>query len=65
MRYKIREVKKLGKGLYDTATYDGYGDYISIKLIGGLFKLIFNIFWIPIKYTVGLPFIIIKKLFGK
>ena len=63
MKYKIRQIKPLGKGLYESTTYKGYGEYISINLVVGFFKLIFKIFWYPIKYTIGLPFIILRKIF--
>lgn len=67
MKYKIRQIKPLSKGLYETTTYNGYGEFIGINLIAGIFKAIFKfgvaIFWLPIKYTLGLPFIIIRKIF--
>ena len=61
---KIRTVKKVGKGTYYTQSTSVGGwifGNILIRLLNAMWWLCKNI----LKYTIGLPFIVIRKIFTK
>ena len=65
MKQRIREYEPFGKRRYVTRSYDGFTEFFLIKGFVAVFSFLFKfLLWYPIKYTIGLPFVIIGKIFG-
>lgn len=60
MKQRVREYLPIGKRTYITRTYDGIFEFLGTKFLTGVVLFFLNLIWIPIKYTSGLPFIVLE-----